>query len=122
MNQQSREAEFEKHLRPTSLKHSAINAEELLSYDLTAAARWVLIGGPEMYSLGNGPFGKGWERGLAIKTDLWDGEPGLSRGRWLLWQSRFDYIADQTYVREEVRALLREASAVIQRFTTEQVN
>jgi hypothetical protein len=118
-NQQSRESEFEKHLRPTSLKHSAITAEELVNYDVMAAARWVLLGGPEMYRFGNAPFEEGWEKGLAAKTDLWDGEPGLSRGRWLLWQGRFDHIADQTYIREEVRTLSKEASAAIGRFTAE---
>ena len=118
-NRQSRESEFEKHLRPTSFKHSAITADELVSYDVLAAARWVLIAGPEMYGLGNAPFEEGWEKGLAAKTDLWDGEPGLSRGRWLLWQGRFEHMADQTYVREEVRTLAKEASAAVGRFTAE---
>lgn len=118
-NRQSRESEFEKNLRPTSLKHSAINAEELMSYDLTAAARWVLTGGLDMYRLGNAIFEEGWERGLAVKTDLWYGELGLSRERWLLWQGRFDHLADQSYIREEVRALSKEASAAIGNFTTE---
>jgi hypothetical protein len=118
-SRQSQESEFEKHLRPSSLKHSAINAEELMSYDLTVAARWILTGGPEMYRLGNAAFGRGWGRGLATKTDLWNGEPGLSRGRWLLWQGRFDHMAEQSYIRKEVRALSKEASAVIGRSATE---
>jgi hypothetical protein len=118
-SRQSRELEFDKHLRPTSFKHSAIDAEELMSYDLMAAAKWVLVGGLDMYRRGNTVFGKGWERGLAVKTDLWDGEPGLSRGRWLLWQSRFDHFADRPYVREEVRALSKEASIFIGRFMIE---
>ena len=118
-NQQSRELEFEKRLRPTSLKHSAITAEELMGYDVMAAAKWALIGGPEMYRLGNAPFEEGWENGLAANTDLWDGEPGLSRGRWLLWQGRFDHMADQSSIREEVRTLSGEASVANGRFTTE---
>lgn len=116
--QQSRESEFEKHLWPASLKHPEFNADELMKYDLMAAARWVLIGGPDMYRLGNTLFGETWKRGLAVKTDLWDGEPGLSQGRWLLWQSRFNHIADQSYIPEEVRAMSKEASAAIGRLTT----
>ena len=115
---QSRESEFEKHLWPTSLKHPEFDAEELMSYDLVAAARWVLIGGPDMYRLGNTVFGESWKRGLAVKTDLWNGEPGLSRGRWLLWQSRFDHLADQSHISEEVRAMSKEASTAIGRLTT----
>jgi hypothetical protein len=118
-SRQSRELDFDKHLRPTSFKHSAINAEELMSYDLVVAAKWVLVGGLDMYRRGNTVFGKGWERGLAVKTDLWDGEPGLSRGRWLLWQSRFDHFADQPHVREKVGALSKEASIAIGEFMIE---
>ena len=118
-SRQSRELDFDKHLRPTSSKHSAINAEELMSYDLVVAAKWVLVGGLDMYRRGNTVFGEGWERGLAVKTDLWDGEPGLSRGRWLLWQSRFDHFADQPHVREEVGALSKEASIAIGEFMIE---
>jgi hypothetical protein len=36
-NWQSRKSEYEKHIRPTSLEHSAITAEELMSYDIPAA-------------------------------------------------------------------------------------
>ncbi|KAF5853664.1 hypothetical protein GGP41_006449 [Bipolaris sorokiniana] len=118
---QSLELDFEKNLRPSSLKYSAINTEEVISYDLAAAARWVLTGGPDMYRLGNSMFEKGWERGLAVKTDLWDREPGLSRGRWLLWQGRFGHFADQSYIREEVRTLSKEASTAIGKFMTEYV-
>lgn len=118
-NRQSRKLDFEKHLCPSSLRHSAINTEELISYDLAAAARWVLTGGPDMYRLGNAAFEEGWKRCLAVKTDLWYGEPGLSRERWLLWQGRFDHFADQSYIREEVRVLSREASTAIGKLTTE---
>ncbi|CAI9629953.1 unnamed protein product [Alternaria burnsii] len=116
---ESRELEFDKHLRPTSFKHFAINAEELVSYNLMAAAKWVLVGGLDMYRRGNTVFRRGWESGLAVKTDLWDGEPGLSRGRWLLWQSRFGYFADRPYVCEEVRALSKESSIAIGEFMIE---
>ncbi|RYN23765.1 hypothetical protein AA0112_g9226 [Alternaria arborescens] len=118
-SRQSRELDFDKHIRLTLFKHPAINAEELMSYDLMAAAKWVLVGGLDMYRRGKTGFGKGWERGLAVKTDLWDGEPGLSRGRWLLWQSRFDHFADRPYVREEVGALSKEASIAIGEFMIE---
>ncbi|KAF2827942.1 hypothetical protein CC86DRAFT_369131 [Ophiobolus disseminans] len=118
-NQQSRESELEKRVRPTSLKRSAVTAKELVSFDVLAAARWVLIAGTEIYKLGNAAFEEGWERGLAVRTDLWDGEPGLSRGRWLLWRGRFDDFADQTYVREDVRTLAKEASGAISKFSTE---
>lgn len=59
MNRRSRRWEFEKNLRPTSLKHSAINAEEHMSYDMMAAARWILTGGPETYKYGNVAFTEG---------------------------------------------------------------
>jgi hypothetical protein len=36
-NHQLRKSEYEKHVRLTSLKHSAITAEELMSYDILAA-------------------------------------------------------------------------------------
>ncbi|KAI4945599.1 hypothetical protein J4E91_007942 [Alternaria rosae] len=114
-NRQLREAEFEKHIRPSFLERSAIDAEELLNYDLTAAAKWVIIGASHMYRLGNSVFGEGLQRGIAVKTDFWNGErePGLSWGRWLLWQSRFEYFAGQLYVKEEVRVLCNEAVAAI---------
>ncbi|KAJ4314699.1 hypothetical protein N0V94_006332 [Neodidymelliopsis sp. IMI 364377] len=115
---QARESEFKKHLGPTSLDPE-FNANKLMNYDLMAAAKWVLIGGPDMIRLGNTVFGETWERGLAAKTDLWDGDPGLSQGRWLLWQSRFDHMADQSYVSQEVRAMSKKASAAIGRFTTQ---
>jgi hypothetical protein len=118
-NRQSCKSEFEKHVRSTSLKHSAITSEELMSYDVMAAAKWAFVRGPEMYRLENTPFGKSWEMSSAVQTDFWDGEPGLSRKRWLLWQDRFNHIADQACVRKEVRTLSKEASAAIGRFTLE---
>jgi hypothetical protein len=36
-NQQLRKSEYEKHARPTSLNHSAVTAEELISYYFPAA-------------------------------------------------------------------------------------
>lgn len=114
-NRQLREAEFEKHIRPSFLERSAIDAEELLNYDLTAAAKWVIIGASYMYRLGNSVFGEGLQRGIAVKTDFWNGErePGLSWGRWLLWQSKFEHFAEEPCVKEEVRVLCKEAVAAI---------
>jgi hypothetical protein len=43
-NRQSRKSEYDKHIQPTSLKHSAITAEELMSYDIPAAAKWASVG------------------------------------------------------------------------------
>jgi hypothetical protein len=114
---QSRESEFEKHLWPTSLRHPDFDADKLMSYDLMAAAKWILIAGPDMYGLENSVFGETWKRGLAVKTDLWDGEPGLSKGRWLLWQSRFDQMAAQPFIPEEVRTISKDATAVIRGLT-----
>jgi hypothetical protein len=73
----------------------------------------------EMYRLGNTPFGKIWEKGLAVQRDFSDGEPGLSRRWWLLWQQKFDHMTDEAYVREKVRSISNEASAAIGRFTPE---
>ena len=108
-SQQSRETEFEKHIRPTFLERSAIDADELLNYDLTAAAKWVIIGVFDMSRLDNSVFGKDLERGIAMNTDFWDGNPGFSLGRWRLWWGRFKYFAEESCVKEEVRVLCREA-------------
>ncbi|KAI4927804.1 hypothetical protein J4E85_006316 [Alternaria conjuncta] len=108
-----REAEFEKHIRPSFLERSAIDANELLNYDLTAAARWVIIGGRDMYRLDNSIFGDDMQRGIAVHTDLWDGNPGFSLGRWREWWRSFKYFAQESYVKEEVRVLCREADQAI---------
>ncbi|KAI4656176.1 hypothetical protein J4E93_000895 [Alternaria ventricosa] len=106
---ESREAEFEKHIRPTFLERSAIDANELLNYDLTAAAKWVIIGASHMYRLENSIFGEGLQRGIAVHTEFWDGNPGFSLGRWRCWWGRFKFFAEEPYVKEEVRVLCREA-------------
>ena len=106
---ESREAEFEKHIRPTFLERSAIDANELLNYDLTAAAQWVIIGASHMYRLENSVFGESLQRGIAVHTDLWDGNPGFSLGRWRCWWGGFKWFAEQSYVKEEVKVLCREA-------------
>ncbi|KAI4619696.1 hypothetical protein J4E83_005551 [Alternaria metachromatica] len=112
-NQQSREAEFEKHIRPTFIERSAIDANELLNYDLTAAAKWVILGGRDMYRLGNSIFGADLQRGIAVHTDLWEGNPGFSLGRWREWWRSFKYYAQASYVKEEVKVLCREADQAI---------
>ena len=117
LTRQSRESEFEKHLWPNSLRGPDFDADKLMSYDLMAAAKWVLLAGSDMYRLKSSVFAETWKRGLAVKTDLWDGEPGLPQGRWLLWQSRFDHMAAQPYIPEKVRTISKEASAVIRGLT-----
>jgi hypothetical protein len=112
-DRKEREAEFEQHTRPSSLQVSAIDAEELLNYDLMAAARWVITGGCHMYRLGNSVFRDGLKKGTAVTTDFWTGEPGLSWGRWWLWSGRFEHFSEQVYVKEEVRVLCKEAVAAI---------
>jgi len=44
-----------------------------------------------------------------VHTEFWDGNPGFSLGRWRLWWGRFKYFAEESYVKEEVRVLCREA-------------
>ncbi|KAI4644794.1 uncharacterized protein J4E78_009613 [Alternaria triticimaculans] len=110
---ESREDEVEKHIRPFSLERSAIGADDVLNYDLIAAADWVVTGASHMYRLGNSIFVEGLERGIAVKTDFWNGEPGLSSGRWRLWQSRFEYFAEEPYVKEGVRVLCKAAVVAI---------
>jgi hypothetical protein len=110
---ESREDEFEKHIRLSFLERSAIDADNLLNYDLIAAADWVVTGASHMYRLGNSVFGEGLERGMAVKTDFWNGEPGLSSGRWRLWQSRFEHFAEEPYVKEGVRVMCKEAVVAI---------
>jgi hypothetical protein len=44
-NQQLRKSEYEKHIRPTSLRHLAITAEQLTSYEIPAATKWAFVGG-----------------------------------------------------------------------------
>ena len=112
---QTREAEFKEHIRPFSLKRSAIDATDLLSYDLMAAAIWVITGASQMYRLGNSVFGEGLERGIAVKTDFWDAEPGFSLGRWNLWCGRFRWFAKQSFVMEAARVQCKEAVVAIEK-------
>lgn len=62
-----------------------LSDQQLKAVDIEIAATWILQGQQCILCLRNEDFSPGWEAGLAKKTDLWNGGPGLSAERWKLW-------------------------------------
>lgn len=103
-------------IKPTPMRPFTgppISKEKQLEYDVMAAVSWV---SPALYDMQNTDFGHGWARGIAVPTDLWSGEPGLSKGRWQLWKECLKRIAERDDLRESVREAAANAAAAIEAF------
>lgn len=112
-NSDTREHKRHAMLKSTPFKAPPISMERLMEYDVMAAVSWV---SPALYDMQNTVFGDVWARGIAVKTDLWSGEPGLSKGRWQLWKERLERIAERDDLRESVTETAANAAAKIGAF------
>lgn len=83
-----------------------------ISYDAEAVAQWIIFAGPRLHVLSNDFFGEGWQGGFATRTDLWDGEPGVSSGRWDLWRSQLELRIRQGWLSERAEEAARQAMEV----------
>ena len=100
-------------LESTTFKAPPIPKEKLIEYDIMASVRWV---SSALYNTQNADFGDLWARGIAVKTDFWTGEPGLSEGRWQLWKERFEHMAERDDLHQSVNEATAEAAAAIGAF------
>lgn len=99
-------------------KAPPISMEKLTEYDIKAAVCWV---SSVLYDTQNSLFGDYWARGLAVQTDFWTAEPGLSKGRWQLWKERLERIAerDDFHLHRSVKEAAADAAAAIGAFGEE---
>jgi hypothetical protein len=105
--------EFNAVLKPTTFKSKPITMEKLLGCDVKAAVCWV---SQAMFDTDNRAFGKSWTRGIETKTDMWNGEPGMSIERWRLWKERFELISEREDLHPNVRKSASEAANMIASF------
>lgn len=115
-NSDTREQKYQVEIKPVPMRPfrgPPISMEKLIEYDVMAAVPWV---SPALYDMKNSDFGDGWQRGFAVKTDLWSGEPGLSKGRWQLWKEGLERIAERDDLGESVREAAANAAAAIGAF------
>lgn len=107
------EMTLETHAEKTLLHNSIVTAEQAMETDVVAVAQWVIHAGDKLLGLDNAGFGGSWSRGLSKETELWDGEPGFSKGRWELWAQRFEERGNEEWMSEERRETAREAARKI---------
>jgi hypothetical protein len=67
-------------------EHSILSEQQVRGLDVEVAALWIVHGRDCLLRVRNADFDEGWKAGLAKKTDLWQGEPGVSAERWVLWE------------------------------------
>lgn len=103
--------EHAKHKGP-GLRGPILSAQEKLGCDVSAAAQWVIHAGQvTLKAYDDADASKEKEKVyLPAKTDLWDGDAGMSLGRWNLWKTRFQFMADFEDLSVNVRTVAKEAA------------
>jgi Protein of unknown function (DUF3632) len=76
---------WEEQDEPALFRTPLMSPAEIYAIDVSAAAQWVLHAGAVLVGVKNSDIEEHWARGLAEQTELWKGEPGHSRERWVLW-------------------------------------
>lgn len=91
-----------------------ISAQEFLMADVCAAAQWVIHARGLMWDDARTSNDERIQRFLPGKTDLWDGESGLTEDRWQIWKERFLFMADHDDLSLDTQQVARKASQIME--------
>ncbi|KAJ5159011.1 Protein of unknown function DUF3632 [Penicillium coprophilum] len=93
-----------------------MDVSELLAANVCAAAQWIIHAGPLMWKDDRPDSPEYIQQVLPGKTDLWDGSPGFTKGRWQLWRDRFLFMAEYEDISPDVQQVARRAGRIMSEF------
>lgn len=93
-----------------------MDVSELLAADICAAAQWIIHAGGWMWKDDRPDDPEFIQRVLPGKSDLWEGSPGLTEGRWHLWKDRFSFMAIYVGISQDAREVARQAAEIMGEF------
>lgn len=90
-----------------------MDVAEMLTADVCAAAQWVIHARGLMWKDDRVSNTELIQRFLPGKTDAWDGEQGLTEGRWQLWKEKFLLMAGYEDIGPDAQQIAREAGKIM---------